>query len=181
MGVFLVFFNSYVYICSCIRRHLKETTPSSSITWSVMGTQNIQAKEVYHNRFRSKRGHISRKNTLCNISSPQGGKHLGKLVTRLPRLTEREQKAGQNHSPRYSKSSDRVRLCWRLDYILTLSHVDNAYFASRRCLALHKMTSNVKRTFQALQFDTDFLATKRENKNRIEGVPKALSSLSTPG
>jgi len=42
------------------------------------------------------------------------------------------------------------------------------------------MTSNAKRTFQALQFDTDFLATKRENKNRIEGVPKALSSPNTP-
>ena len=31
----------------CIRRHLKETIPSSSITWSEMGKQNIQAKEVY--------------------------------------------------------------------------------------------------------------------------------------
>ena len=28
-------------------RHLKETIPSSSITWSEMGKENIQAKEVY--------------------------------------------------------------------------------------------------------------------------------------
>ena len=42
------FFNSYAYICTCIRRHLKETIPSSSITWSEMGKQNIQAKEVYY-------------------------------------------------------------------------------------------------------------------------------------
>ena len=41
------FFISYAYICTCIRRHLKETIPSSSITWSEMGKQNIQAKEVY--------------------------------------------------------------------------------------------------------------------------------------
>ena len=41
------FFIGYAYICSCIRRHLKETIPSSSITWSEMGKQNIQAKEVY--------------------------------------------------------------------------------------------------------------------------------------
>ena len=32
-----VFFISYAYICTCIRRHLKETIPSSSITWSEMG------------------------------------------------------------------------------------------------------------------------------------------------
>ena len=41
------FFISYAYICTCIRRHLKETIPSSSITWSEMEKQNIQAKEVY--------------------------------------------------------------------------------------------------------------------------------------
>ena len=41
-----VFFNSYAYICTCISRHLKETI-LSSITWSEMGKQNIQAKEVY--------------------------------------------------------------------------------------------------------------------------------------
>ena len=45
MGIFLLFFFiSYAYICTCIRRHLKETIPSSSITWSEMGKQNIQAK-----------------------------------------------------------------------------------------------------------------------------------------
>ena len=43
MGIFL----SYAYICTCIRRHLKETIPSSNITCSEMGQQNIQAKEVY--------------------------------------------------------------------------------------------------------------------------------------
>ena len=42
-----VFFISYAYICTCIRQHLKETIPSSSITWSEIGKQNIQAKEVY--------------------------------------------------------------------------------------------------------------------------------------
>ena len=41
------FFISYAYICTCIRRHLKGTIPSSSITWSEMGKQNIQAKKVY--------------------------------------------------------------------------------------------------------------------------------------
>ena len=41
------FFISYAYISTCIRRHLKETIPASSITWSKMGKQNIQAKEVY--------------------------------------------------------------------------------------------------------------------------------------
>ena len=40
------FFISYADICTCIRRHLKETIPSRSITWSEMGKQNIQAKEV---------------------------------------------------------------------------------------------------------------------------------------
>jgi len=44
---FCFFFISYVYICMCIRWHLKETIASSSITWSEMGKQNIQAKEVY--------------------------------------------------------------------------------------------------------------------------------------
>ena len=42
-----VFFISYAYICTCIRRHLKETVPSSSITWSEMGKQNVQAEKVY--------------------------------------------------------------------------------------------------------------------------------------
>ena len=42
------FFISYAYICTCIRQHLKETIPSSSITWSEMGKQNIQANEVYY-------------------------------------------------------------------------------------------------------------------------------------
>ena len=42
------FYISYAYICTCIRQHLKETIPSSSITWSEMGEQNLQAnKEVY--------------------------------------------------------------------------------------------------------------------------------------
>ena len=41
------FFISYAYICTCIRRHLKETIPSNSITWSETGKQNIQAKEVH--------------------------------------------------------------------------------------------------------------------------------------
>ena len=40
-----VFFISYAYICTCIRL-FKETIPSSSITWSEMAKQNIQAKEV---------------------------------------------------------------------------------------------------------------------------------------
>ena len=43
MGILL----SYAYICTCIRRHLKKTIPSSNITWSEMGQQNIQAEEVY--------------------------------------------------------------------------------------------------------------------------------------
>ena len=29
------------------RRHLKETVPSSSITWSEMGKQNVLAEKVY--------------------------------------------------------------------------------------------------------------------------------------
>ena len=41
------FFISYEYICTCIRRHLKETIPSSSIAWSEMGKQNVQAEKVY--------------------------------------------------------------------------------------------------------------------------------------
>ena len=50
MGIFLLFFFiSYAYICTYIRRHLKETIPSSSITWSEMGKQNIQAEKVYYN------------------------------------------------------------------------------------------------------------------------------------
>ena len=56
MGIFvLFFFISYAYICTCIRRHLKETIPSSSITWSDMGKQNIQAKEVYWRKDVAKR------------------------------------------------------------------------------------------------------------------------------
>ena len=47
-GIFrLFFFISYAKICMCIRRHLKETIPSSSITWSKMGKQNLKAKEAY--------------------------------------------------------------------------------------------------------------------------------------
>ena len=42
------FVNSYAHICTCIR-HLNESVPSSSITWSEMRKQNIQAKEVYYN------------------------------------------------------------------------------------------------------------------------------------
>ena len=41
---------TYAYICTCIRRHLKETIPSSSITWSEMEKQNIQAKAVFNVR-----------------------------------------------------------------------------------------------------------------------------------
>ena len=40
-------FTSYAYICTCIRRHLKETILWSSITWSEMGKQNVQAEKVY--------------------------------------------------------------------------------------------------------------------------------------
>ena len=45
-----VFVISYAFICTCIRRHVKETIPSSSITWSEMEKQNIQAKmdEMLH-------------------------------------------------------------------------------------------------------------------------------------
>ena len=42
-----VFCISYANICTCIRRHLKETIPSSSIMRSEMGKQNIQAEKVY--------------------------------------------------------------------------------------------------------------------------------------
>jgi len=49
-------FSFFHYLCV----HLKETIPSSSITWSEMGKQNIQAKEVYcvdkPEKFRRKRG-----------------------------------------------------------------------------------------------------------------------------
>ena len=41
------FFINYAHICTCIRRNLKETILSGSITWSEMRKQNIQAKEVY--------------------------------------------------------------------------------------------------------------------------------------
>ena len=44
MGIFI----NYAYICTCIRRHLKETIPSSSIAWSEIGKQKIQAKEVFY-------------------------------------------------------------------------------------------------------------------------------------
>ena len=40
-------FTSYAYIWTCIRRHLKETILWSSITWSEMGKQNLQAEKVY--------------------------------------------------------------------------------------------------------------------------------------
>ena len=72
------FFISCPYICTCLRRHLKEPIPSSSITWSEMENQTIQAKQVYYNRFRSKRRHFLAKKTLCKASSRQGRKHLGK-------------------------------------------------------------------------------------------------------
>ena len=41
------FFISYSYISTCIRRHLKEAVSKSSITWSEMAKQNVQAKEVH--------------------------------------------------------------------------------------------------------------------------------------
>ena len=41
-GIFLLFFHKL-----CIRRHLKETVPLGNITWSEMGKQNVQAKEVH--------------------------------------------------------------------------------------------------------------------------------------
>ena len=41
-----VFFVSYAYICTCVRPHLKETVLWGNITWSEVGKQNIQAKEV---------------------------------------------------------------------------------------------------------------------------------------
>ena len=41
------FYISYACICTCRRRHLKETFPWSNITWSEMGKQNVQAKEVH--------------------------------------------------------------------------------------------------------------------------------------
>ena len=40
-------FTSYAFICTCIRRHLKETILWSSITGSEMGKQNVQAEKVY--------------------------------------------------------------------------------------------------------------------------------------
>ena len=40
-------FTSYAYICTCIRRHLKETILWSSITWSGMGKQNVPAEKVH--------------------------------------------------------------------------------------------------------------------------------------
>ena len=54
MGICLLYF-SRAYICTrgvpikgnLPMRHLKETIPSNSITWSEMAKQNIQAKEVY--------------------------------------------------------------------------------------------------------------------------------------
>ena len=53
------FFISYAHICTSMRRHLKETIPSSSITWSEMGKQNIQAKAwfPYHCICRTKKIH----------------------------------------------------------------------------------------------------------------------------
>ena len=73
-----VFFISYAYICTCIRRHLKETIPSCSITWSEMGKQNIQAKEVYcHFMSLRQRGRINyvkfwqARETMCMHERPQ--------------------------------------------------------------------------------------------------------------
>ena len=48
------FFIRYAYICTCdIWRHLKETVPHSYITWSEMGKQIVQAKDVHHDRHRN--------------------------------------------------------------------------------------------------------------------------------
>ena len=41
------FFHKLCVHLHVLGRHLKETIPSSSITWYEMGKQNIQAKEVY--------------------------------------------------------------------------------------------------------------------------------------
>ena len=41
------FYISYAYICKCRRRHLEGTVSWSNITWSEMGKQNVQAKEVH--------------------------------------------------------------------------------------------------------------------------------------
>ena len=41
------FYINYAYICTCRWRHLKESVPWSNITWSEMGKQNIQTKEVH--------------------------------------------------------------------------------------------------------------------------------------
>ena len=46
-GIPFCFYMSYAYICTCRRRHLKESVPWSNITWSEMGKQNVQAKEVH--------------------------------------------------------------------------------------------------------------------------------------
>ena len=42
---FSFFFISYAHICTCIRRHLKESVPWSNITWSGMGKENVQARD----------------------------------------------------------------------------------------------------------------------------------------
>ena len=47
------FYIIYAYICTCTRRHLKESVPWSNITWSEMGKQNVQAKEVHYKAPRS--------------------------------------------------------------------------------------------------------------------------------
>ena len=36
---------------TCMRRHLKQTFPKSNMTWSEMGKQNVQAKEVSYSRW----------------------------------------------------------------------------------------------------------------------------------
>ena len=41
-------FINYAYICTCIRRHLKETVLWGTITWSEIRKQSIQAKKVYY-------------------------------------------------------------------------------------------------------------------------------------
>ena len=45
-------FISYAYICTCIRRHLKETIHSGSITCSKMGLLVILAPKVLFQNFR---------------------------------------------------------------------------------------------------------------------------------
>ena len=43
--------HTYTRGCTWIRRHLKETVLWGTITWSVLGKQNIQAKKVHLDTF----------------------------------------------------------------------------------------------------------------------------------